>query len=81
MIVIGLSVGLLGLAGGHMRLHYLALAALCLVFAGSGALGVPIDTRDALFDNLIGLGLIVIGLGDHLLLRRTLEPVSRVEAV
>ena len=81
MVVIGLSVGLLGLAGGHVRWHYLALAALCLMFASSGVLGVPIDTRDALLDNLIGLGLIVIGLGDHLLLRRTLEPVSRVEAV
>lgn len=81
MVAIGLSLGLLGVAGGYVRVHYLALSALCLVFASSGAFGVPMETRDALLDNLIGLGLIIVGLGDHLLLRRTLEPVSRVEAV
>lgn len=79
--LVAVALAWLGFAGGHVRMHYLALAALCLVFASLGALGIPIDTRDALLDNLIGLGLIVIGLGDHLLLRRTLEPVSRVEAV
>lgn len=81
MIVIGLSLGLLGVAGGQVRAHYLVLSALCLLFASFGAFGVAIEIRDALLDNLIGVGLIIIGLGDHLLLRRTLEPVSRVEAV
>lgn len=80
-VLVAVALAWLGFAGGHVRVHYLVLAALCLVFASLGALGVPIDTRDALLDNLIGLGLIIIGLGDHLLLRRSLEPVSRVEAV
>jgi hypothetical protein len=80
-VVIAVALGWLGVTGGQPRAHYLALAGLCLVFAALGALGISVETRDALLDNLIGVGLIVIGIGDHMLLRRTLEPVSRVEAI
>ena len=80
-VVIAVALGWLGVTGGQPRAHYVALAGLCLVFATLGALGISVETRDALLDNLIGVGLIVIGIGDHMLLRRTLEPVSRVEAI
>jgi hypothetical protein len=80
-VVIGTGVGYLGVAGGQQRTHYLALAALSLFFATLGSFGVPLHARDVLLDDLIGIGLIVIGVGDHLLLRRTLEPVSHVETV
>jgi hypothetical protein len=80
-IVIGTALGYVGVAGGQLRTHYIALAALCLCFATLGSFGVPLHARDVLLDDLIGIGLIVIGVGDHLLLRRTLEPVSHVETI
>lgn len=81
LVVIGILLAYLGLAGGQRRSHYLALAAGCLVFANLADFGVPLHARSVLLDDLIGVGLIVIGLGDHLLLRRTLEPVPHVETV
>jgi hypothetical protein len=81
-VVIGVALGYLGVAGGHLRTHYIALAAVCLGFATLGTFGVPVHARDVLLDDLVGVGLIVIGVGDHLLLRRTLEPVMpNVEAI
>lgn len=80
-ILIGTALGYLGVVGGQPRTHYLALSALCLVFAMLGSFGVPFHARDVLLDDLIGIGLIVIGVGDHLLLRRTLEPVSHVQTI
>ena len=77
----GTAAACIGISGGHPRTHYLALAAVCLIFATLGTSGVPIHARDVLLDDLIGIGLIVVGIGDHLLLRRTLEPVTHVETV
>lgn len=81
LVVIGTLLAYLGLAGGQRRGHYLALAAGCLVFANLADFGVPVHARSVLLDDLIGVGLIVIGLGDHLLLRRTLEPVPHVDTI
>lgn len=80
IITVAIAVGLLGVAGGHVRTHYIAVAAVALLFAGLGSL-IPEHARAVLFDDLIGISLIVIGLGDHFLLRRTLEPVAHVETV
>lgn len=80
-IAIGITLGYIGVSGGHTRTHYLALAALCVAFATLGWFGVPLHVRDVLLDDLIGIGLIVIGIGDHIVLRQTLAPVSHVETV
>ena len=64
----------LGLVQGRLRQHYLALAGACLIFASLGILGVPLHERDVLLDFLIGGGLIAAGIGDHLVLRNTLQP-------
>jgi hypothetical protein len=81
LVVIGMLLAHLGLAGGQRRSHYLALATGCLVFANLADFGVPAHARSVLLDDLIGIGLIVIGIGDHFLLRRTLQPVPHVETV
>lgn len=81
MIVIGTGIGYVGVVDGNPRGHYLALAALCLLFANLGSFGVPLHARDVLMDDLIAMGLITVGVGDHLLLRRTLEPVHYVETI
>lgn len=80
-LIVALGLGYVGLAGGKMRWHYFVVAILVALFAVLGALGVPFHTRNVLCDQLIALSLIVIGLGDHLLLRRTLAPVLHVEAL
>jgi hypothetical protein len=81
LAVVALGLAYVGLVGGAARLHYLAVAAATALFAGLGPLGVPLHTRDVLFDQLIGIGFIVVGLGDHLLLRRTLAPVPCVDTL
>jgi hypothetical protein len=80
-IVVACGIGYMGLVGGESRPHYLALAVLWCVFASLPAFGVPFAVRDVLLDQLTAIGLIVIGVGDHVMLRRTLQPVSHVDAV
>lgn len=80
-MIVALGLTYVGVAGGRMRPHYLAVAVLVALFALLGLLGVPFHTRNVLCDLLIAVGFVVIGIGDHLLLRRTLAPVSHVEAV
>jgi hypothetical protein len=55
------------------RRHYLIVSGASLLFALMPVLGVPPAIRDVALDLLIGGGLIVAGLGDHLVLRRTLQ--------
>ena len=80
-LVAALGLGYVGVAGGQLRWHYLAVAVVVALFGMLGLMGVPLETRSVLFDLLIAFGFVVIGVGDHLLLRRTLAPVSHVEAV
>ena len=80
-LVAALGLAYVGIAGGQLRWHYLVVAVLAALFGMLGLVGAPIETRSVLFDLLIAFGFVVIGLGDHLLLRRTLAPVSHVEAV
>ncbi len=79
-VVIGTAIAYLGVVDRTIRFHYIVLGALCLLFANLGEFGIPVHARDVLLDDLIGLGLIAVGIGDHLVLRRTLEPVHNVEA-
>jgi len=81
MIVIGGGLAYVGYAGGALRVHYMAVATVAFAFATLGVFGVPVLLREILLDELIGLSLIVIGVGDHLLLRRTLDPNGHVEAI
>ena len=80
-LIVALGLGYVGLSGGETRWHYLVVAAFVAVFAMLGQFGVPFQARNVLFDQLVAAGLVVIGLGDHVLLRRTLVPVSHVDAV
>jgi hypothetical protein len=80
-IIVALGLGYVGLVGGMARLHYLAMAGVVALFAMLGPFGVPVHTRDVVLDQLLGIGFIVTGLGDHLLLRDTLMPVPHVDAV
>ena len=56
-----------------MRRHYLAIAVACVAFAIAPLIGVPVTVRDVTFDLLIGLGLLVAGVGDHVVLLRVLQ--------
>ena len=80
-IVIALGLAYAGTVGGTIRPHYFVVAALVALLAILRPLGVPFHTRDVLLDQLVGVALIVIGVGDHLVLRRTLVPVTHVDAV
>jgi hypothetical protein len=80
-VILSFGLGYVGLVGGVARPHYLAIAGFVALFATLGPLGVPLHTRDVLCDQLLGIGFIVVGVGDHLLLRDTLVPVTRVNAV
>jgi hypothetical protein len=80
-VIVALGLGYLGIVGGLLRPHYVVMAISVAAFAVLGPLGVPYHTRDVLWDQLIGVGFVVIGVGDHLLLRRTLVPVTHVNAL
>ena len=62
----------LGLQAGHLRVHYLWIAAACLVFVGLGRVHVPPNIRAMELDLLIALGLLGAAIGDHRVLRRAL---------
>jgi hypothetical protein len=77
-VIVALGLGYAGMAGGLVRPHYVTMAVCVALCSELGPLGVSLHTRDVLWDQLIGTGFVVIGLGDHLLLRRTLVPVTHV---
>lgn len=81
LLVIGIVVGCLGVVDGLTRPHYLIVSGFCLVLAMLGTFGVAPHTRVVLLDAVIGIGLIVIGLGDDRVLRRTLRPASHVQSL
>lgn len=80
LLVIAASVGYVGVLDGLTRPHYLAVSASCLSLAMLGA-GVAPHTRVVLLDAATGTGLIVVGLGDHLVIRRTLTPGPHVQSL
>ena len=80
LLVIAASIGYAGVLDGLPRTHYLAVSASCLAL-GMLCAGTAPQTRVVLRDALTGIGLIVIGLGDHLLIRRTLQPAPHVHSL
>ncbi len=78
IVLIALGLCYVGATGGQLRTHYLALGALALLFAALGPFGASFHAREVLLDALIGFGFILIGVGDHRLLRGTLQPVAHV---
>jgi len=69
------AVLLLTALGSHgLRAHYAAAAGILFVFSALPWFGVGVSTLDATFDAVIGLVLLIAGVGDHLLLTRTLHP-------
>ncbi len=73
VVFIGVALGYVGIVH-RSRAHYLPTAALCLVFAVLPVVGVSVALRDVLLDAVIGVVLVVAGIGDHLVLTRTLRP-------
>jgi hypothetical protein len=63
-----------GLAHRRFRVHYVAAGAVLLVFSALPLIGVGPSAVDATFDAVIGIVLLIAGIGDHLLLTRTLHP-------
>jgi len=80
-VIIALGLGYVGMVGGLLRPHYVMVAVCVALFATLGTVGITLHMRDVLWDQLTGIGFVVIGVGDHLLLRRTLVPVAHVNAL
>ena len=81
LIVIAIAVWYGGVLGGLLRQHYLVVSVGLLVVAMLGTFGVSVYMREVVCDAVAGLGLMVVGVGDHLLILRTLTWVSHVESV
>jgi hypothetical protein len=77
MLYVGVVCAYTGVVQGGVRKHYLLIAAACVVFAFIQRFHVDHETGRTLLNLLVGSGLVVAGIGDHLLLRRTLRPPSR----
>lgn len=78
LLVIGTAIGYVGLLDGLARTHYLVVSTAVLVLAMLGTFGVSPHMREVLFYGVTGIGLMVVGVGDHVLILRTLKPVSDV---
>ena len=81
LLFVAAALMFVGLTGGYVRVHYVVVGTACLLLATMGVFGVPLQTRLVLLDYVIGGGLIAVGIGDHLLLRNTLEPYPHVRTV
>ena len=77
LIVVGILLAHVGVVQRRMRQHYLWLAAACLIMANIDSFGVPVRTQRVMLDLLIGGGLLVAGIGDHLVLRKALRAPDR----
>jgi hypothetical protein len=74
LVVVGAVLAYVGVVQGRMRRHYLWIAVACLMFANVASFGVPARTQQVMFDLLIAGGLLVAGIGDHLVLLKVLNP-------
>lgn len=81
LIVIAVAIGYVGVLDRIVRSHYLIVSASVLILAMLSTFGVPPHTRDVLFYAVTGLGLMVVGVGDHLLLLHSLRSVSHVQSL
>jgi hypothetical protein len=72
VLVTGIILTAIGVSRWNIRPHYVIVGVACGLYAFSRPLGVPISIEAVLFDLLVGSGLIVAGIGDHLALTRIL---------
>jgi hypothetical protein len=72
VVFIAAALAHVGLSSDGLRLHYVWIAAACLVFAALAPLGVPVGLRAAALDLLVGGGIAAAGIGDDRALRRAL---------
>jgi hypothetical protein len=66
----------LGLVEGGLRKHYLAIGAMVFALALLGPAELGPSARAVCLDGFIAVALIVAGVGDDLVLRRTLHPAG-----
>jgi hypothetical protein len=81
LLVVGAALGYIGVVRQGLRRHYLWIAAACVLFSNISNFGLPVRTQQVMFDLLIAGGLIAAGIGDHLVLIKTLQaPDPRTHA-
>lgn len=80
LLAVGVILATIGLRDREIRPHYIAVGVAWGLYACGQALGVPVSTRAILFDLLVGVGLIVAGIGDHLVLASVLTPTAEPHA-
>jgi len=73
-IVVGGVLAAIGAREYRWRPHYIAAGAALLIYAVLPASGLAAHVLDATFDGAIGLTLLIVGIGDHILLTNTLRP-------
>ena len=72
VVFVAIALARLGLSADGLRIHYVWIAAACVVFTALAPLGVPLDVRAAALDLLVGGGLAAAAIGDDRVLRRAL---------
>jgi hypothetical protein len=77
LIVAAAWLAFVGVAEGGLRKHYLGIAAACVLMANVAAADLSLRTQQVLFDLLLAGGLLVAGIGDHLVLRKLLRAPAR----
>jgi hypothetical protein len=73
-IIVGGALAAIGAREYRWRRHYVAAGMALLVYAVLPASGLPVHVLDAIFDGVIALTLLIVGIGDHVLLTNTLRP-------
>ena len=81
LIVVAAILGYVGIVQGRRRQHYVWIAGACLILANIGDFGIPARTQHVMRDLLIAGSLLVAGIGDHLLLRRLMDPPTTITHV
>ena len=77
LIVVGILLARVGVTEPRMRGHYLAIAVACFIMANIANVGVAVRTQRVMLDLLIAGGLLVAGIGDHLVLKHMLRRPER----
>ena len=78
-LLLGGSLAGVGLAHYRLRSHYLAAGLLFIGFAFLGELGVSRAVGSILFHAVVAASLLIVGIGDHRLLTRTLVDVRTID--
>jgi hypothetical protein len=65
----------IGVSDRAARKHYIAVAFVWFALVTLASFGVSDAARDAVLDLAIALSLVIAGVGDHRLLRQTLQPL------